>query len=69
MTKNQIRVGGKYRAKINGTVRVVLVTRIEDVPAFGYIRKAGTRYHVLNTETNRQTTFRSAAKFREEVLR
>lgn len=53
MKKSEIQVGGLYQAKVNGVLRRVKVL------------SAGDRgYRVLNTETGRETTFRTAAKFR-----
>ena len=64
MKKNEIKVGGTYIAKVAGKLTTVRVDRIIDQTAFG---KACTTYAVTNLTTRRDTTFRSAAKFRNEV--
>lgn len=61
MKANEIKVGGLYRAAVNGVVVTVLVDAIRKYPAWG---KTGTAYDVTNLKTGRKTTFRSAAKFR-----
>jgi len=62
--KKDIRVGGKYRARVGSVERTVLVERIYERP--GLMQKR-TVYEVLNTETGRRTTFRAASRFRSEV--
>lgn len=70
MKKNDIKVGGTYLAKVSNKLVTV---RVDEIVFHGGIkaRVAGgtnfTRYHVTNLSTNRQITFRSAAKFRSEV--
>lgn len=59
MKKNEIKVGGHYRAKVNGQLVTVRVDKIYE----------GGFYDVTNLATGRKTTFRSAAKFRREVVR
>lgn len=58
MKKAEIKVGGRYLAKVNDAIVVVRVDVIE--ARFG----GGDSYHVTNMKTGRTTTFRSAAKFR-----
>ena len=66
MKKNEIVVGGLYKAKVSGNVVTVKVEAIREY--FGGVGfNNGWRYDVLNTATGRRTTFRSAAKFRSEV--
>jgi DNA helicase-2/ATP-dependent DNA helicase PcrA len=62
MKKEQIKVGGVYRARISGNFVDVRVDDIRTTRA-GYGRE-GTHYHVTNLKTNRKCVFRSAAKFR-----
>lgn len=67
MLKKDIVVGGFYLAKVNNKIVTVKVDRIQQAtrPA-GYTGKITMPfvYHVTNLATGRQTTFRSAAKFR-----
>ena len=76
MKKNEIKVGGHYRAKVNGNLVTVRVDAIRDIPGrvrsygLGINARAGngsTIYDVTNLSTGRKTTFRSATKFRNEV--
>lgn len=56
MTSKEIVIGGFYKGKINNSIVTVKVL-------------SGTGpYRVLNTETGRETTFRTAAKFRRKAL-
>lgn len=74
MKKNEIQIGGTYRAKVNGkltTVRVDDINESDGRPSSGIGRKAtpkATRYQVTNLTTGRPTTFRSAQKFLSEVV-
>lgn len=63
MKKNEVKVGGHYRAKVSGVLTTV---RVDEVTDDTYPGRAGSgvRYHVTNLRTGRTTTFRSAAKFR-----
>lgn len=66
MRAKDIKVGGVYEAKVNNKGVHVRVDRIST----NGMRSGGkerTTYYVTNLSTNRQTTFRSAAKFRKEV--
>lgn len=65
MKKSEIKVGGLYKAKVSNRLTTVRVDAIREwgAPSVG----TGTRYDVTNLTTGRKTTFRSAAKFREEV--
>lgn len=65
MKKNQIKQGSLYIAKISGREVTVRVDRIYQ--RSGYNGALETRYDVTNLKTKRQTTFRSAAKFRGEA--
>jgi DNA helicase-2/ATP-dependent DNA helicase PcrA len=62
--KNEIKVGGLYKAKVNGKVVTVRVDSIRERDGF---KRVETVYGVTNLSTGRTTTFRSAAKFREET--
>ena len=66
MKANQIRVGGVYIAKVNNKLQKVRVDRIMDQTS--YNGRASKSYAVTNLATGRTTTFRSAAKFRSEVV-
>jgi len=57
MKKAEIRKGGLYSAKVNNTLTTVQVKDIREV-------EGGTRYDVVNLNTDRWTVFKSAAKFR-----
>lgn len=74
MKKAEIKVGGKYTAKVNNrlvTVRVDSIRKTKKFAGTSYsgtsIYKDTTIYDVTNLSTGRTTTFRSAAKFRREV--
>lgn len=58
MKANEIKVGGRYIAKVNGKLTTVVVEEI------GERYNGRTYYSVLNLATNRGTTFRSPTKFR-----
>lgn len=65
MKKNEIKVGGKYKAKVSGNLVTVRVDSIRS-SAYGE-GKRNDLYDVTNLATGRKTTFRSAAKFRAEA--
>lgn len=67
MNKSEIRVGGLYTARVSGRIVTVRVDMIREVPRQGGKGIYCTAYDVTNLTTGRQTTFRSAAKFREAV--
>lgn len=64
MKKNEIKVGGHYRAKVSNRLTTVRVDAIRERNGF---KKTETTYDVTNLSTGRKTTFRSATKFRNEV--
>ena len=64
MKKSEIRVGGKYLAKVDGSVVTV---RVNSIREGNIVNPDGITYDVTNLKTGRSTTFRSAAKFRAEV--
>ncbi len=63
MKKHEIVEGGRYIAKVSGTLVTVRVDKVRTGESNyrGYPRLC---YDVTNMATGRQTTFRSAAKFR-----
>lgn len=63
MLAKEIKVGGLYVAKVAGNLTTVKVTAIRVGRG---LKGNQTYYDVVNTRTNRATTFRSAAKFRRE---
>lgn len=65
MKKQEIKVGGKYVARVSGHYVTVRVDAIREQA--GWDRDT-TLYDVTNLATNRRTTFKSAAKFRSEVV-
>lgn len=65
MKKAEIRVGGIYLAKVNGMLANVRVDEIRQVRAYAGMT---THYEVINLKSGRKTVFRSAAKFRSEVV-
>lgn len=71
MKKNEIKVGGLYRAKVSNVVVTVRVDEIRVVlkhnHSWGAAAGDKTVYDVTNLSTGRKTTFRSAAKFRSQV--
>ena len=73
MKANEIKKGEKYIAKVSGVLTTVRVDEIREVSrgrmaAGGYTYGTATVYDVTNLKTGRKTTFRSAAKFRREVV-
>lgn len=65
MKKNEIKVGGLYKAKVSGVVVTVRVDAVEDVLTYRVGKPTDAAvYRVTNLKTGRKTTFRSAAKFR-----
>ncbi len=65
MKKSEIKVGGHYRAKVSNKLTTVRMDRVQDnVGQYGN----KTAYYVTNLTTGRKLTFRSAAKFRSEVI-
>lgn len=60
MRKAEIKVGGHYIAKVSNRIVTVRVDEIVTHALTG-----ATNYKVTNLSTNRQTTFKSAAKFRK----
>src|SRR5262245_13066306 len=63
MKQNEVKVGGKYRARVSGKLVTVLLERIEEHNPF-FKGCSTKRFHVLNLSTGRRTVFRSAAKLR-----
>lgn len=61
MKKHEIKIGGKYRAKVGNNITTVRVDLIREYDG-------QTRYDVTNLVTQRKTTFRSAAKFRSVAV-
>lgn len=66
MKSKEIRVGGKYEAKVSGNLTVVRVDSVSD--QLTYAGRATTVYRVTNLKTGRRTTFRSPSKFRREIV-
>lgn len=69
MLAKEIRVGGVYVAKVSNKLTRVRVTSIDEIRPYlkgKFVIK--TVYRVINLVTGRETTFRSAAKFRSEVV-
>ena len=62
MKKADIKVGGHYRAKVNGRLTTVRVDAISD-SSWAATGHGSVSYDVTNLTTGRQTTFRSAQKF------
>jgi len=67
MKKSEIVVGGNYIAKVSGRLVTVRVDAIREASLSDYSFRMnnGFRYDVTNLLTDRKTTFRSAAKFRQ----
>lgn len=66
MKKDQIKLGGRYTAKVSGKLTTVKVNVIRERTSYSGDRTQ-TVYDVTNLATGRQTTFRSASKFRSVV--
>lgn len=64
MLAKQIKVGGKYLARVSGNVVTV---RVDNVRTRYGPKRDTTVYDVTNLKTGRTTTFRSAARFRGEA--
>ena len=62
MKQNEIRVGGKYKMKVSGTVQTVRVDRIEE--RTNYKGRTMVSYVCTNLATGRECMAHSAAKFR-----
>lgn len=62
MKQTEIRVGGRYRAKVSGREVVVKVDAIATRQSTGRKTFSG-----VNEATGRRVHFRSAQRFREEV--
>ena len=76
MKKNEIKKGGKYIAKVSGNLVTVRVDEIRETIKRSWNNYAAQPtcrdvvvYDVTNLKTGRRTTFRSAAKFRREVVK
>jgi hypothetical protein len=74
MKKHEIEVGKVYEAKVNGRVARVRVEATRETNPLGSltnrhgrVKPPVTVYDVVNLETGRRTTFRSAAKFRRRA--
>lgn len=67
MKASEIRVGGIYVAKVAGKLTKVRVDEIKTIYN-DYPKRDEKRYYVTNLATGRKTTFRSAAKFRSEII-
>ena len=67
MKKAEIKKGGLYTARVNGRYVTVRVDDIRVRSGYGSVKDT-TVYDVTNLTTKRKTTFRSAAKFRSEVV-
>lgn len=65
MKRAEIKVGGKYQARVSGNFVTVQVDAIRK--RRGFADREETVYDVTNLRTGRKITFRSAAKFRKEV--
>jgi hypothetical protein len=65
MKASQIKVGGKYIAKVSGKLTTVRVDSIRETG--DWKGRTQTRYDVTNLETGRRTTFRSASKLRSQA--
>lgn len=68
MTKTEIKVGGTYLAKVSNKLTKVRVDNIVEEERFFGKQRLVTHYHVTNLVTGRKTTFKSAAKFRKEIV-
>lgn len=71
MKAKEIKVGGRYTAKVSGKLTTVRVDAIREITRMSGTNYDGSRkyrdavvYDVTNLSTGRRTTFRSATKFR-----
>lgn len=74
MKAKEIKVGGRYAAKVSGKLTTVRVDAIREIARVCGTNYDGSRkcrdamiYDVTNLATGRRTTFRSAQKFRGEA--
>lgn len=63
MLQKDIRVLGKYVAKVNGNVTTVRVDSIAKTARYTSRSREATIYHVTNLTTGKKVVFRSAARF------
>lgn len=70
MTASQVKVGGVYLAKVSNRIVEVRLDKIDSIDmrqgTMGLVTKR--IYRVTNLRTGRQTSFRSASKFRSGTL-
>ncbi len=71
--KAEIKVGGHYVAKVSGMLTTVRVDSVREQEGYrsnvsNHRVKDSTVYDVTNLTTGRKLTFRSAAKFRSEII-
>lgn len=64
MKKNEVKVGGRYVAKVSGKLTIVRVDSIRIREGWNTLSRDVTVYDVTNEATGRTMTFSSAAKFR-----
>jgi exodeoxyribonuclease-5 len=67
MRLKDIKVGGKYRARVSGVFVTVRVDAKEDIPYPPGGGRGYTAVHVTNLATNKHMTWKGAAKLRNEV--
>lgn len=67
MLAKQIRVGGRYAARVGANLTTVRVDGIREVGTYGRVVGTRTVYDVTNERTGRRVTFRSPQRFRSEV--
>lgn len=68
MKAKDIKVGGRYAAKVSGNLVVVRVDDIQNPQRGTSYRTNRTCYEVTNLKTKRKLVFRSAAKFRRPTI-
>jgi hypothetical protein len=65
MKAKDIKIGGRYYAKVSGTVQAVRVIRT--VERFGFNDNGRTHWICINTKTQREIEVKSAQRFRSEI--
>ena len=69
MKLSDVVVGGRYTAKVSGTLAVVRVTELKEIPPASWSRsdKWRTLIYAVNETTGRKITIRSAQRLRARV--
>ena len=69
MKLSEIHVGGRYLAKVSGSVQVVRVTELREIPPASWSSRSAWRtlIYAVNETTGRKITIRSPQRLRAPV--